>query len=138
MSLPGQQLDRLSDALRAAYTPDSLARLLHTGLDVRLVDVARGEDFRAEVFHLVGWADSQGRLSELVGAALAENPRSPELAAAAAVLGLPLPPAGATPTASGPWYVPFERNLPFLDAWKISIGCTRRCTRAAGRAAPQW
>ena len=114
MSRPGQQLDRISDALRAAYTPDSLARLLHARLDVRLVDVAGGEDFRAVVFHLVEWADRQGRLAELVEAARAENPRSPELAAAAAELGLPPLAPGAAPAAEGPWYVPFARNPAFV------------------------
>ena len=118
MSRPGQQLDRISDALRAAYTPDALARLLHGRLDVRLVDVAGGEDFTAVVFHLVAWADRQGQLPELVEAARAENPRSAELAAAAAELGLaPLAtraaPAAA-PAAEGPWYVPFARNPAFV------------------------
>ena len=66
------------------------------------------------VFHLVAWADRQGRLRELVGAAWAENPRSPQLAAAAEELGLsPLRP-GATTAAEGPWYVPFARNPAFV------------------------
>ncbi|MFN8470135.1 MAG: effector-associated domain EAD1-containing protein [Caldilineaceae bacterium] len=114
MSRPGQQLDRISDALRAAYTPDSLARLLHARLDVRLVDVAGGEDFRAVVFHLVAWADRQGRLAELVEAARAENPRNAQLAAAAAELGLPPLAPGAAPAAEGPWYVPFAGNPAFV------------------------
>ena len=86
-------------------------------LDVRLVDVAGGEDFSAVVFHLVEWADRQGRLPELVGP---RWPRTPQPRAggrrsgAHAARHVP-PPAGAiTPTPQGPWYVPFARNPAFV------------------------
>ncbi|MFN8469475.1 MAG: effector-associated domain EAD1-containing protein [Caldilineaceae bacterium] len=114
MSLPGQQLDRICEVIRAAYTPESLARMVRTRLDVRLYDVAGGEDFRAVVFHLVEWADRQQRLPQLVGAALAENPANRDLMEVAAVLGIGAPAGGPHSAAAGPWYVPFERNPAFF------------------------
>ena len=65
MSLPEPQLNRICDAIRAAYTPENLGRMVRTQLNERLYDVPGGEDFRSVVFHLVEWADRQGRLHEL-------------------------------------------------------------------------
>ncbi|MFN8467927.1 MAG: effector-associated domain EAD1-containing protein [Caldilineaceae bacterium] len=114
MSLPGQQLDRICEAIRAAYTPESLARMVRGRLDVRLYDVAGGEDFRAVVFHLVEWVDRQQRLPQLVGAALAENPANRDLMEVAAALGIEAPAGDQHSAAPGPWYVPFERNPAFF------------------------
>ena len=48
-------------------------------LDTHLYEIAGRENERQTVFDLVSWAQSQGRLAELVQAAAADRPRNPEL-----------------------------------------------------------
>ncbi len=47
---------RIVDAIRAAYTPEMPAQMMRE----RLYNMAGSEDFRAQVFHPVEWAERRG------------------------------------------------------------------------------
>jgi len=80
--LTGAQYQRLHKALLTFVTPDGLRMTLRFYLDEDLDQVVKGANYSDLVFNLIGWAESQGRLGDLVGALRKENPGSPELAAA--------------------------------------------------------
>ncbi len=87
------QLAALHSALLDAFrTRADLARMIGLGLGEQLDNIAGGDNDAAVVFNLLEWAESHGRTTELAGVALAANPGNSKLRAAAAGLGLPLPP----------------------------------------------
>src|SRR5690348_5334868 len=54
MRLSGAQEEQLSEALRDAFTPATLTRMLRFKLEKNLYNLAQGEDFEQTVFLLIG------------------------------------------------------------------------------------
>jgi len=80
--LTREQRKALDGALNHAFrTPTALARMVRYGLDETLAAIAGdgAEGLEFTVFRLVEWAVEQGRLGELIEAALAANPSNPLL-----------------------------------------------------------
>lgn len=72
----------VNDALLDAF-PDieSIERLVRFGLDKNLNEIASGRDLVSVVFRLTSWAESQGRLTDLVDAAKEQNSGNEKLQA---------------------------------------------------------
>ena len=80
MKLSSQQLGQLQNALLSAYpTIDDLRMMVRLELDIPLDEVATGENLRVIVFKLLTWAESNGRIRELIDGAHRQNPGSPEI-----------------------------------------------------------
>jgi tetratricopeptide (TPR) repeat protein len=88
--LTGSQTQLLRSALASAYpTIQSLREMLWTQLDVKLDDVATGENRLALLFNLITlWAEPQAQTEDLIKAARAGNPGDDELLKAAQILGV--------------------------------------------------
>ena len=97
--LPGATLRRLQEALLSAFpTRSALAQMVRVGLEANLEAIAAQENLSVAAFELIGWAEAQGRLEELIAAARRENPGNPPLRAFAeereqTLRGSSLPPA---------------------------------------------
>lgn len=82
MKISGKHEKELQSALLKAFpTESSLAQMVRFGMDEYLEHVAKGNNLADIVFQLICWARSQDRLHELLAAARAANPNSPELIA---------------------------------------------------------
>ena len=79
MQRTGRQLERIQQAILQAYTPDELSMIVLHSLDKSLAEITTDANFTTQVFALVGWADRNGRLPELVAAACDGNPGNGEL-----------------------------------------------------------
>jgi hypothetical protein len=78
--LPGHDHERICDAITRAYNRRQLTKLLRHRMDFRLDDeVAESVGFSDAVFELVEWALREGRVRELVRAAVAGKPQNPGL-----------------------------------------------------------
>jgi hypothetical protein len=69
----------LWEALRAAFTPASFGRMLWMKLNVRVEELAAPGNFQEVVAEVVRWAETTGRVGDLMLAALAANPDNPHL-----------------------------------------------------------
>jgi hypothetical protein len=65
-ALPLAQLEELQAALLVAYNPSSFEQMLFFRLDVKVDEVAAPGNFRDVVFQVIKWAQSKGRLEELI------------------------------------------------------------------------
>ena len=82
MKLIGDELPKLQQALLTAFpTPAALAQMVRGALDENLAAIAGGGNLTEVVFNLISWAETEGRLMELLTKALQANPGSPALAA---------------------------------------------------------
>jgi formylglycine-generating enzyme required for sulfatase activity len=97
----GQLLERINEAILAAYDAGDLERMVLFSLNQDLYEIAGKENERETVFDLVKWAQSQGRLGELVQAAAQDRPHNQELQALAGELSPDPRPASAIPTITG-------------------------------------
>ena len=80
MKLDGEQFDQLHQALISALpSVPALARVVRTGLNENLASIAGGNDLSETSFNLVVWAESNGRLQELVESAQRANPGNHDL-----------------------------------------------------------
>jgi hypothetical protein len=77
--LPPGQFAALQDALLAAYTRESLRRMLRTKLDIRLDHIAGNGTFTDVVCDVIDWAEREGRLDLLVREAAASVPGNADL-----------------------------------------------------------
>jgi len=84
----GEQLARLSQALRSAFPPQRFRELLSFRLDKSLDDLAFGDDYPEVMFKVLSIANGEGWLSRLVVAARASNPGNPLLQAIGGSLGV--------------------------------------------------
>jgi hypothetical protein len=92
MPLTGPQYQALQNALLSAFpSRDTLAQMVRFQLGENLAVISEGGGLAATVFQLIQWAESQGRLAELVTGALQSNPGNPALRACAAQLGMATP-----------------------------------------------
>src|SRR5438552_3638483 len=87
MKLSGDHFGRLHAALLSAFpTSASLTLMVRTGLGENLAAIAGETDLSATVLRLITWAESRGRVKELVDEAMRVNPGNPELKVLAAQL----------------------------------------------------
>jgi len=78
--LTGAQVNRITDALLAAYTRDELHRMVRAGMDVDFTHhAAPDKPYDAQVFDFVEWADRQERVAELIACAYNANYRNAAL-----------------------------------------------------------
>ena len=107
LDLNGETLERLSDALRDAFTVQRLREMLKFKLGKRLDDYSLGSDYKEIVFELITAAEAEGWTAELLVAARQSNPGNARLQAVAEEVAL----AVSTPE--------LERTIkeknPFLD-----------------------
>lgn len=86
VKLTGAQVKQFQDALLDAFDAGSLAQMVRIRLDQNLAAIAGGSNLSALVFDLIGWAQRQGRLDDLLDGALAEAPGNAALQALLAAL----------------------------------------------------
>lgn len=80
MALSGSQMKLISDALLSAYSRYSdLARMMKFELDENLSHIVKESDMRTAVFELIQWAESNGRIEELIRGAHSDLPSNPVL-----------------------------------------------------------
>jgi len=107
LDLNGEKLERLSEALRDAFTVQRLREMLKFKLGKRLDDYSLGSDYKEIVFELMTAAEAEGWTAELVVSARQSNPGNALLQAFAQDVAL----ASSSPT--------LERTItaknPFLD-----------------------
>lgn len=88
----GARLERLHAALLDAFPGKAeLQQLVKFHLDQNLETIAGGENLSDITFNLLMWAEAEGRLDELVAAALHANPDNPSLKQFAQDYPLPAP-----------------------------------------------
>lgn len=80
MNLSGQQLESLHDAILDGFSKQDLAQLLRFKLNERLEVISDGDNLSETVFALIRWAESRGRLAELIREANLARPHQPTLA----------------------------------------------------------
>lgn len=74
MERDAPQQKRLREALKSAYpTRQDLERMVFDGLGEHLSAMASGENLEQTIFELLRWAQAQGRLEELIVAAIKHN-----------------------------------------------------------------
>ena len=75
MQLNGQHLGELHKALLSAFpSRPALEQMIAIDLSENLNSISTGSNLQEIVMALIRWAESQGRLKELVRAATAANP----------------------------------------------------------------
>jgi C1A family cysteine protease len=80
MALTGAQFAAMQAALGSAFrTPAMLRRMLRIRLEVDLDMVAGGDNYGDVLFELITWAESEGRVSELLEKAIEEKPGNVDL-----------------------------------------------------------
>lgn len=95
MKLTGRQYKQLTEALLDAFpSQQRLAELVKFRLDKNLNAIAMGEDLQAIVFRLIGAAEAEGWVEQMIAAARESNPGNPSLFVFAQELNLatPMPP----------------------------------------------
>lgn len=80
MQLTGGQKKTLFHALLNAFpSVANLERMVSFQLEETLSEIAGGENLRGIMHTLIVWAETQGKLQELIAGACAENPHNPYL-----------------------------------------------------------
>src|SRR5215213_3567862 len=80
IDLKGKQLEVLRDALVSAFRDyDELKMILRFELDEKLQNYVDRGPMNRVVTELLEWAESKGKLDELIAGARAQNPGNPEL-----------------------------------------------------------
>jgi tetratricopeptide (TPR) repeat protein len=78
--LTGSELAALQEALLSAFPSiDDLRQMVRLQLDEHLDHIAGGQNLSNVVFHLIAWAEKEGRLAELVQGACNHNTGNPDL-----------------------------------------------------------
>ena len=80
MKLTGWQFKQIQDALLSGYSQKyALAEMVRVELNEELDVIAGGDSLQEITFMLINWAEDQGKLTDLVQAAVKHNPGNPEL-----------------------------------------------------------
>lgn len=80
MSLNGIQIEQIHEALMNGYRSHSdLSRMVRINLDISLNEISTGKNLSETAFDLVNWADSRGKVSELIQSAYNDNPSNPKI-----------------------------------------------------------
>jgi hypothetical protein len=78
--LDGERAAHLQKALQSAFPKRSeLGRMVRFKLEENLQAIADGDNLSDVIFNLIEWAESEGRLQELIAGAREMKPNSPEL-----------------------------------------------------------
>jgi len=82
MNLSGSQKKAFQQALLSAF-PDrqALRQMVSFELEENLAAIAGSRRLRDVIFNLIEWANSRGRMEDLLRAVQKENPTNPDLAA---------------------------------------------------------
>src|SRR5262245_8669965 len=104
MKLTGPQRQQFHNALLSAFPAEgSLARMLSFQLNQSLAAITGGRGLSEQVLDVISWAESQGRIDELVSGARTTVPGNPDLLAfAEALKRVPAAPPVAAGGASPP------------------------------------
>ena len=122
MELSGDQFENLRIALQRAYpSKPKLQILVREEMNVRLDEVVGGSNLTETVAELVSWAESEGKLPDLVSAAIKKNPRNPNLLNFVASFGMIPVESKANPVISSrlnfEWLGPAE-DLELQSFWR--------------------
>ncbi len=80
MELTNRQRKNLRESLLAAFpSRGELKIMLSEELNITFDQIAEGENYREEVFNLIQYFDSQGKIKKLIDAAMRSNPTNPDL-----------------------------------------------------------
>lgn len=121
MKLTREQLFEFEQALLSAYpTTSSLTRMLKFELDVNLIQVASGGNFTDIVFNLIIWAQSKGRIEELITKSHNFNPGNARLSAFASQFSTPQPDSSAIPSPSSSAGQDTQRSQPSQPMKKMT------------------
>lgn len=107
LGLNGEQLERLSAALRDAFSLQRLREMLKFKLGARLDDISLGSDYKEIVFDVMVAAEAEGWTAELLVAARQSNPGNAALQAFAQDFAL----SSSTPTLERT----IKKSNPYLD-----------------------
>jgi len=84
MKFSGTKVQSLHKALLSAFpTKSYLEQMIRFQLDENLDTIADGTDHSERVFNLIRWAETKGKLDELINGAIKANPSNPLLNASA-------------------------------------------------------
>jgi hypothetical protein len=112
MTQDARDLQSLYRALLAAFPdPGALERMLRFGMDVNLAEIASG-NLGNQVYAVIKFAEAQGRVDQLLQAALAAVPGNADLRAVA---------DRRAPAAEGPAAAPAAAPLAVADVDKITL-----------------
>lgn len=82
MKLSGSEVQSLHQALLSAFPKQSsLAQMVRFQLDENLSAIADGAEQSERIFDLIGWAESKGKLIDLINGAVEANPNNAVLSA---------------------------------------------------------
>ena len=117
MPLRREQGRAIRQALMSAYANDAALRIfLMDALGQELNRISQGGTYEVVVFDLIEWAQSEGRLDELVAAALRDKPGNAELRALSSPTGQSSAAGGAPPEPTPSVPVPAQAAaVPYLD-----------------------
>ena len=110
MTLTGPQHRQLQEAMLAAFDDIGLRLLVRQELDASLDAVAGGRNTTEVVTNLIAWAEREGRIVDLIGGALRQNPANAGLQALADVAAT----WGLEPPAEPKLNAPYQ-GLAFFD-----------------------
>ncbi len=91
--LTGEQAALLQTLLADSFSVADLQTLVRTELDIDLNEVSRAKDPERRIADLVSWAETNGRLAQLLQALLIGLPQSPQLQELLDLLGISTRPA---------------------------------------------
>ncbi|MBK8047217.1 MAG: hypothetical protein IPK16_08900 [Anaerolineales bacterium] len=74
MKLTGQQIRQIQDALLGGFDRDGLRMFVRIRLNEELDAITHNDNLTVVVFDLIGWANQQGRLGDLIRTAAEERP----------------------------------------------------------------
>jgi hypothetical protein len=103
MKLTGKQFSAFEVALLSAYpTISSLTRMVRFELEEHLTQIAGGGNLTDIVFNLIIWAESKGRIRELIIKSHDYNPGNAQLSAFASQFSDPQPTSSLAPSNPSP------------------------------------
>ncbi len=77
--ISGRQYHAFHEALVNAYTDETMAQMVTFQLDENFAEIAGGSNLGARAFNLIAWAQRNGRLPDLISAAIEFNPGNAKL-----------------------------------------------------------
>jgi hypothetical protein len=125
LQLIGIQIEQLMNALFEAFPSEAaLAIMVRTKLDKELDELVKMNESRQhQCFRLVIWANSQGKVEDLIRAAHDANPGSPKLKECMAWLT----PAASSVLSELLSPQPPALNLPIPEVWKFDLKMVDEC-----------
>jgi hypothetical protein len=124
VNLRGKQVEAFQEALLGAFSRDDLEQMLKIDLEEDLDEIVKPGKRSAVVFELIGWAERETRVEDLLAAALARRPKSEALRRFALEVAF----TSSTPPA-GKLEVHVLAGVGFHDAasWRARMEQVERC-----------